>query len=72
MPPKNYEYRHAGLMYDAGVFIVTDESIALVRQNHRIPMAEFGPANFLRSLKAQILAHYPGASIKPGTLAALI
>lgn len=59
-------------LYDAGVFVVTDESIARARQNHRIPMAEFGPANFLRSLKAQILAHCPGASIKPGTLAALI
>ncbi|MDF9826095.1 hypothetical protein M2447_000171 [Ereboglobus sp. PH5-10] len=59
-------------LYDSGVFIVTDDGIAMKRTNHRIPLAEFGPANFLRSLKAQILAHYPGASIKPNTLAALI
>ena len=59
-------------LYDAGVFIVTDESLATTRKNYRLPMAEFGPANFLRSLKAQILAHYPGAAVKPGTLAGLI
>jgi len=52
--------------------IVTDESLAAARHNYRVPMPEFGPANFLRGLKAQILAHYPGATVKPGTLAALI
>lgn len=40
--------------------------------NHRILVPEFGSANFLRSLKAQILAHYPGAKVKPGSLAAKI
>jgi hypothetical protein len=59
-------------LYDAGAFIVTDESIASKKVNHRIPLPEFGSANFLRSLKAQILAHYPGAKIKPGSLAAKI
>lgn len=56
-------------LYDAGAFIVTDESIANKKPNHRIPLEEFGSANFLRSLKAQILAHYPGARVKPGSLA---
>ncbi len=46
-------------LYDAGAFIVTDESLAKKTPNHRIPLPEFGPENFLRSLKAQILAHYP-------------
>ncbi|MCB1088804.1 MAG: hypothetical protein KDM63_17340 [Verrucomicrobiae bacterium] len=59
-------------LYDAGAFLVTDESIAKKTPNHRIPLEEFGSANFLRSLKAQILAHYPGARIKPGSLAAKI
>lgn len=59
-------------LYDAGAFIVTDESIASKKPNHRIPLPEFGSANFLRSLKAQILAHYPGAKVKPGTMAALL
>lgn len=59
-------------LYDAGAFIVTDEAIAGNRINHRIPLPEFGSANFLRSLKAQILAHYPGAAIKPGSLATKI
>jgi hypothetical protein len=59
-------------LYDAGAFIVTDESRAAKKPNHRIPMPEFGPANFLRGLKAQILAHYPGARVREGTLAALI
>jgi len=59
-------------LYDAGAFIVTDESIASKNPNHRIPLPEFGSANFLRSLKAQILAHYPGAQVRPGTKAALI
>lgn len=56
-------------LYDAGAFIVTDEAIAGKKINHRIPLPEFGPGNFLRSLKAQILAHYPGAKIKPGSIA---
>lgn len=56
-------------LYDAGAFIVTDESIATEDPNHRIPLSEFGSANFLRSLKAQILAHYPGAKVKRGSLA---
>ncbi len=59
-------------LYDAGAFIVTDETIAKQKINHRIPLLEFGAANFLRSLKAQILAHYPGARIKPGSLASKI
>lgn len=59
-------------LYDAGAFIVTDESISTKRPNHRIPLAEFGSANFLRSLKAQILAHYPGAKAKRGSLASKI
>jgi len=59
-------------LYDAGAFLVTDESITSKKTNHRIPLPEFGPVNFLRSLKAQILAHYPGAEVKPGTLAALL
>lgn len=59
-------------LYDAGAFIVTDEAIAGKKINHRIPLPEFGAANFLRSLKAQILAHYPGAMIKPGSLATRI
>jgi hypothetical protein len=59
-------------LYDAGAFIVTDEAIAAKKINHRIPLPEFGSANFLRSLKAQILAHYPGAKIKPGSLASKI
>ncbi len=56
-------------LYDAGAFIVTDESLIAKNPNHRIPLPEFGPANFLRSLKAQILAHYPAARVKPGTIA---
>jgi hypothetical protein len=59
-------------LYDAGAFVVTDESIKASNPNHRIPLPEFGPANFLRGLKAQILAHYPGASVKPGSTAGLI
>ncbi|MEO7412155.1 MAG: PaeR7I family type II restriction endonuclease [Opitutaceae bacterium] len=59
-------------LYDAGAFIVTDESLAAKKPNHRIPLPEFGPANFLRGLKAQILAHYPGAKVREGTLAAMI
>ncbi|MEI7911306.1 MAG: PaeR7I family type II restriction endonuclease [Verrucomicrobiota bacterium] len=59
-------------LYDAGAFIVTDEAIAGKKINHRIPLAEFGSANFLRSLKAQILAHYPEAMVKPGSIASLI
>lgn len=59
-------------LYDAGAFIVTDESINGKKPNHRILLTEFGPANFLRSLKAQILAHYPGASVKPGSVASLV
>jgi hypothetical protein len=59
-------------LYDAGAFVVTDESIKGRNPNHRILLPEFGPANFLRSLKGQILAQYPGASVKPGSLAALI
>ena len=56
-------------LYDAGAFIVTDETLSKRRINHRIPLPEFGSANFLRSLKAQILAHYPGAKIKPNSIA---
>ena len=59
-------------LYDAGAFIVTDETIARKKINHRIPLPEFGSANFLRSLKAQILAHYPGAKVKPGSIAGRI
>jgi hypothetical protein len=59
-------------LYDAGAFIVTAESIASEKPNHRIPLPEFGSANFLRSLKGQILAHYPGARVKPGSLASKI
>jgi hypothetical protein len=59
-------------LYDAGAFLVTDEVIMAKKPNHRIPLLQFGPANFLRSLKAQILAHYPGAAVKPDTLAALL
>lgn len=56
-------------LYDAGAFIVTDENLAKKKPNHRIPLEEFGSANFLRSLKAQILAHDPGAKAKAGSLA---
>lgn len=56
-------------LYDAAAFIVTDETIASKKVNHRVPLPEFGAANFLRSLKAQILAHYPGAKAKKGSLA---
>ncbi|MEZ4308966.1 MAG: PaeR7I family type II restriction endonuclease [Polyangiaceae bacterium] len=59
-------------LYNAGAFLVTDETMANARPNHRIPGAEFGPASLLRSLKAQILAHYPDASERPGTLAARV
>jgi hypothetical protein len=59
-------------LYDAGAFIVTDESLIQKNPNHRIPLPEFGPANFLRGLKAQLLAHYPGATVKPGTMAEFI
>lgn len=59
-------------LYDAGAFIVTDESIANKKPNHRILLKEFGSANFLRSLKAQILSHYPGAEMKAGSLASEI
>lgn len=59
-------------LYDAGSFIVTDESIKAKKPNHRVLIPEFGPANFLRSLKGQILAHYPGAKVKPGSIASLI
>jgi type II restriction enzyme len=59
-------------LYDAGAFIVTDESIASKSINHRIPVEEFGSANFLRSLKGQILANYPRAKVKPGSLASKI
>ena len=59
-------------LYDAGAFIVTDESLNGKKTNHRILLPEFGPANFLRSLKAQILAHYPGATVKPGSIASLL
>jgi Restriction endonuclease XhoI len=57
-------------LYDTAAFIVTDESITNANPNHRIPFGEFGPVNFLRCLKAQILAHYPGAEVKTDTLAA--
>jgi len=50
-------------------FIVTDEAIAGKKTNHRIPLPEFGSANFLRSLKGHILAHYPGAKVKSGSIA---
>ena len=56
-------------LYDAGAFIVTDKSIAAKKPNRRLSLPEFGSANFLRSLKAQILAHYPGAKMKRGSLA---
>jgi hypothetical protein len=59
-------------LYDTGAFIVTDEIIATKKINHRIPLPEFGSGNFLRSLKAQILAHYPGAKMKPGSVASKI
>ncbi len=41
-------------LYDAGAFVVTDESIKEENPNHRIPMPEFGPASFLRDLNAQL------------------
>ena len=59
-------------LYDAGAFVVTDESIKGKNPNHRILLPEFGPANFLRSLKAQILSQYPGASLKRGSLASCV
>ncbi len=59
-------------LYDAGAFIVTDESIKGKNPNHRVLLPEFGPINFLRSLKAQMLAQYPGANVKPGSLASRI
>jgi hypothetical protein len=59
-------------LYDAGAFIVTDEFIHRNKTNHRILMPEFGPANFLKSLKAQILAQYPEAKVKPGSIASLL
>ena len=59
-------------LYDTGAFIVTDETVKNKTPNHRIPLPEFGSANFLRSLKGQILAHYPGARVKNGSLASKI
>jgi len=59
-------------LYDAGAFIVTDETISRKSPNHRILLPEFGSANFLRSLKAQILAHYPGAKVRSRGLASKI
>lgn len=59
-------------LYDAGAFIVTDESFSTKSPNHRILLPEFGPATFLRSLKGQILGSYPGAEVKRGTLAAQV
>lgn len=59
-------------LYDAGAFLVTDESISSQKPNHRVLVQEFGPAIFLRGLKAQILAHYPGAAVQPRTLAAYV
>jgi hypothetical protein len=59
-------------LYDAGAFIVTDESIAGASVNHRVPLPEFGPVNFLRGLKAQILAHYPATAVRKGSLAARV
>jgi hypothetical protein len=59
-------------LYDAGAFIVTDESIRRRIPNHRVLLPEFGPTLFLRSLKAQILAHYPGAKVKPGSFASML
>ena len=56
-------------LYDAGAFIVTDESLSDSRPNHRLTLPEFGSGNFLRCLKAQILAHYPEATISPGSIA---
>jgi len=47
-------------------------AIAGTKINHRIPLAEFGSPNFLGSLKAQILGHYPGAKVKPGSIASMI
>ncbi|MFO0591641.1 MAG: PaeR7I family type II restriction endonuclease [Polyangiaceae bacterium] len=62
----------AARLYDSGAFLVTAEDLAGKRPNHRILMPEFGPAAFLRGLKAQILAHYPGAEVRPGTWPAQI
>ena len=59
-------------LYDAGAFLVTDESICTGRPNHRVLVPEFGPAAFLRTLKGQILAHYPNANVRAGTLAASV
>lgn len=59
-------------LYDSGAFIVTDESICNSRPNHRLTLPEFGSGNFLRSLKGQILAHYPEAKILPESVAALL
>ncbi len=59
-------------LYDAGAFVVTDEEIKNKIPNYRILFPEFGPTFFLRSLKAHILSHYPGALIKPGGFASQI
>jgi len=59
-------------LYDAGAFLVTDETISKQAINHRILVPEFGSASFLRSLKGQILAHYPNAKVKPGSVASKI
>ncbi len=59
-------------LYDAGAFIVTDEPMANCRPNHRLTLPEFGSGNFLRSLKGQILAHYPEAKVEPQSMASRI
>jgi hypothetical protein len=59
-------------LYDAGSFVVSDEDIRDSDPNHRILDPDFGPANFLRGLKAHILAHYPGSAVRPGSLADLL
>lgn len=60
-------------LYDAGAFIVTDESIARKKAKPPRPAGGIRFCEFLqRSLKAQILAHYPGAKVKNGSLAGRI
>ena len=46
-------------LYDAGSFLITDETLIGKKLNYSIPIPEFGPGNFMRSLKAHIEAHYP-------------
>lgn len=46
-------------LYDAGAFLITDETRIGKTPNYSIPSSDLGPGGFMRSLKAHIEAHYP-------------